>query len=143
MKKLLLVTTVLLSGLAVQAAEHTNVLLSNTRIANVKVNDSKLGLSVSYPGKDFSKVCGIEIRSDSGGIAKLAEAIIVKEDFGQANGSFKVVSRVTIDIDLADLNGSYGAWLTLETKDGSTLKQTIDRTLGEGRTVIAVTRTCQ
>ena len=142
MKKLALVTLVLLAGLTTQAAGYKDILLSHTRIANLKVNDSKLGLSLGYPGKDFSGICGIEIRSNGGGIEKLAEAIKVVKRFDQGQ-VVSVVSNVTIDIDLSDLNGAYGVWLTLETKDGSTLKQTIDKALGEDRTVIAVTRTCQ
>lgn len=146
MKKLVLVTLALLGGLAAQAADHKDVLLSNTRIASLKVNDNKLGLSISYPGKDFSKICGIEIRSDSniqnGTIQNLLDAVRIVERFSQGK-EIKVINSLTIDLDLSALNGSYGAWLTIETKDGSTLRQTIDRTLGEGRTVIAVTRTCQ
>ncbi|MES2802169.1 MAG: hypothetical protein V4654_06725 [Bdellovibrionota bacterium] len=148
MKELTLATLIFFggAGIVAQAAAHKQVLLSNVSVIDLqKVEDSVLGLSVSYPGPDYSQICGVEIRADNynanNKIDKFLEAIEIKGRFELAP-TVKVQNSSTIDMDFTSFNGVFGIWFTLETKDGSSLQSTIKKTLGENREVIVVTKTC-
>ena len=149
MKEYALATLIFLccSGIIAQASQNQDVLLSNVNTANLQVKDSEIGLSVSYPGPSISGICGIEIRSDNYNrdipIKNFLEAVEMIPRFEQQVLNPKIINAATIDIDLKHLDLGYGVWFTVKTKDGSSLKETIKRTLGENRTVIAVATTCK
>lgn len=134
------------SGIIAQAAEKQDVLLSNVNTANLQVEESEIGLSVSYPGPSISGICGVEIRADNDNrdipIKNFLDAVEMPSRFEQGLNP-KAINSTTIDIDLKHLDLGFGVWFTVKTKDGSSLKETIKRTLGENRTVIAVATTCK
>lgn len=151
MKKLAIATLILLggSGIIAQAKPFQNqeVYLSNTGVLDlVKVNENEIGIAVTYPGASISGVCALEIRSDSSNrhhsIENFLSAIVIRPRF-DFELPVKVINAVTIDIDLSAQIGSFGVWMNLATKDGSSIASTIKRTLGENRTVVVVPTSCK
>ncbi|WP_409478392.1 hypothetical protein [Pseudobdellovibrio sp. HCB154] len=134
------------SGIIAQAAPTQDVLLSNVNTASLQIEDSEIGLSVSYPGPSISGICGVEIRADNDNrhipIKNFLDAVEIRSRFEQGLKP-KDINSTTIDIDLKHLDMGFGVWFTVKTKDGSSLKEAIERTLGENRTVIALATTCK
>lgn len=148
MKVLAVATLIILagSGIIAQAAPKQHVLLSNVNTTSLQVSESEIGLSVSYPGPSISGICGVEIRADNynrhNHIEKFLDAVEITMRF-PADLDVSVVNSTTIDIDLNSHDGSYGVWFAVKTKDGSSLKETITKTLGENRKVIALASICK
>lgn len=134
------------SGIIAQAAPNQEVLLSNVNTANLQIEDSEIGLNVSYPGPSISEICGVEIRADNDNrhipIKNFLDAVEIHSRFEQGLKP-KDINATTIDISLKHLDMAFGVWFTIKTKDGSSLEETIKRTLGENRTVIAIASTCK
>lgn len=125
----------------VQAETNDEIFISNTDIVNLNINESSLAISVSYPGPSISGVCGIEIRADSYGrfqpISNFLNAITIK-DYSGATPPITIKNNMTMLIDVYNGESAYLVSFKIETKDGSSLKQTILSTLGESRKVVLV-----
>lgn len=147
-KEIAVATLIILggSGIIAQAAPSGHELISNVSLTNLAVESNELGLSVSYPGPSISGICGVEIRADNYNrhmpIQKFMDAVDIPSRFEQGINP-RVLNSTTIEIDLQHMNLSYGVWFSVKTKDGSSLKETIKKTLGENRTVVAIATTCK
>ena len=134
------------SGIIAQAKPLNHELISNVSVTNLEVDADEIGLSVSYPGPSISGICGVEIRADNYNrhmpIQKFMDAVEVPSRFEQELHP-RVIKSTTIEIDLEYMDLSYGVWFSVKTKDGSSLKETIKKTLGENRTVVAIATSCK
>lgn len=146
MKKImaLLIVSISMVGSA-QASVPEVMNISNTDMINLQTNDSKMSLSVQYPGPEISGVCGVEIRADSYNrhisIAGLLNAIEVVNDLGIAP-VVSVQNDMTVLMDLSSAKWAYGTWFSIHTKNGKSLKEVILETLGENRKVVLVAVGC-
>lgn len=149
--KLILVTWlaigVVISGSLGVARSIGTQYITNTNTINLSVKQPLIELGLSYPGPQISSLCGVELRADSYGrgtssMQDFFNAIIIKGTLG-IEPVVIVKNRMTIDIDLSAAIGSYGTWFSIETKDGSSLKDTILETLGTSRTVVIVGTVCK
>lgn len=143
--KTALITIALVAGSMAhtQSAHDETIYVSNTDIYNLGLDQKSLSIGVSYPGPRISAVCGIELRADSYGrhkpIQNLLTAIKVKHSSGH-DMNVRIINESTLLFRLPI--GGYGFWFSIETKDGSTLKQAIKDNLGNGRTVVLLGSSC-
>ena len=138
---------VVISGSLGVARSIETQYITNTNTINLSVKQPLIELGLSYPGPQISSLCGVELRGDSYGrgtssMQDFFNAIIIKGMLG-VEPVVMVKNRMTIDIDLSAAIGSYGTWFSIETKDGSSLKDTIIQTLGTSRTVVIVGTVCK
>lgn len=131
---------------AVFAADGLN--LNNTNAVNLNISKSSIDVLVSYPGEDSSGVCGLEIRADSLFRNQPISAFIAKLVItGVHNRETDVVKVMGPTLAVVPLRAnSYIDGINITTIDGSSLAETIRRTMGkngEKRRVIVVARSCK
>lgn len=126
-----------------QSTHDETIYVSNTDRHNLGLDQKSLSVGVQYTGANISGVCGIEIRADSNGRHKTIEnflsAIKIK-DSNDNDIDVRILNKLTILFRIP--TGKYVYWFSIETKDGSTLKETIKDTLGDPRTVILLGSSC-
>jgi hypothetical protein len=148
MKKILMVILLGLAGLPVQASVK-QVDVSNTDVINIAVNESSIFASISYPGPTISGICGLEIRADSWNrirpIKNLLDAVEISAPWENVQPVITVENDMTILIDLSSIANEmlYATAIQIKTKDGKSVKDVIQTTLGNDRTVVLVGRTCE
>lgn len=144
--KIMLLSVVLgLSHASMAQPTDKTLYISNTDIYDLKLNEVKASFYVPYPGANISGICGLEIRADSyrrnQEIKNFLDAIRVTFWIG-TSGEAPVEVKNDTTLFWSIPTGGYGYWFEIETKDGKTLKQTIEETLGESRTVLILGSSC-
>lgn len=143
--KTLICTLALLIGFNSQAELIDNdIHLSNTITQDLhNLDNTGLTVRVAYPGLGISGVCAIDMIADSYRrdipIQKLLEVVEISSLLGDASNA-KVVSSTIIRIPL--VLEAFVDLVTLSTKDGSSLKEAINKSLGENRRVVLMPRAC-
>lgn len=127
------------------ALANDHIRLDNTSSESLSVERNQVAVMVSYPGMNISGICDIEITADSYGrripISDLQKELIITEAFApRGESAVEVISEKTLRIPLRQ--HTYVDGVVITTKDGSTLKETIERTLGPRRTVVVMPRSC-
>lgn len=126
-----------------QSLQNETVYVSNMDVFNLDLDQNSISVNVPYPGPTISGVCGIEIRADSYGRQKAIEDFLSAINITHPSGNgleIKIINRSTLLFRFP--LGGYAFWFSIETKDGSSLKQTIKDTLGNSRTVILLGSSC-
>lgn len=142
MKKLLLLLTVLTLGQTSLALSAERTHITSTTAVSLKAETPVIGLSLPYPGKELSGLCGAEIRTSTGEITALAQAIRVLKDSGVEPVAFLSNDRKSILIDLTAASGTFVTEFSLHTIDGRNFVDVINSTLGEGVDVILIGARC-
>lgn len=131
-----------------QSSTDDAIYVSNTDIINLDLDKKSVTIAVPYPGTKISGVCGIEIRADSYGrnlaIKNFLDEILITSSFGPDRLNKikpRILNDMTIFFAIPD-NNAYGFWFSIETKNGSTLNQTIRDTLGDSRNVVLLGSSC-
>ncbi len=113
--------------------------LHNTSQVNLSLDTNAVLLNIAHPGKEVSGVCSLEIvtssRNRGEGFRNLTEELMV---FGTSHT--EVISGSILRIDLPV--GRLGASVTLKVRNGNSLKDIIDKFLGNRGTLIVRTRSC-
>lgn len=140
-----IITALLLSLAASQSFAAEDHFLENTSVKTLQNENNEMTVFVSYPGRGISGICDIEIVADSFGrqapIRNLLNALEIKSAFGSNQDSpVKVISSMTLRIPLR--TGGYTDGAVIRTKDGKSLRENIERTLGSNRTVVLMPRSC-
>ncbi len=142
--KLLIFSFAVMIGWVAAAVQPNVIDLTNTTIVDLSIEESSVGISIDYPGKEISGICSVEIVADSYGrdipVENLLERIVLESGPNHGTPAYKVVSPMVIRIDLG-LGGFQDSFL-LKTKNGETLASAIKNSLGSNRTVVLMPRTC-
>jgi hypothetical protein len=145
MKTIATVMTLILSGFSLTSqASDGWIDVENISAESLQVDLAAVSVAVSYPGKEISGICGVEIRADSWGrvdpIEKFVKAVNIASDYNDICVTVK--DAITVDVDLPHSEGLYMAAFTVKTKNGKSLKEVIRQTLGDNRTVVLIGRSC-
>jgi hypothetical protein len=121
-----------------------SILLDNTSLQSLQLNESSVRVMVSYPGHEISGVCEIEIVADSFNrnipVERLLNEIEVRSGFGEGAIAPQVVSEMALRIPL--MTGTFTDGITVTTKSGKPLKEVIESVLGKARRVVVLPRSC-
>lgn len=145
MKKIILVILICSPQFLFAKTSAPQFDIKNTDRIDLQMDVSSATFGVLYPGSDISGLCGVEIRADSFGREKSIQTFLDSLEVVKTLGVFPKVSKsndMTITIDLSDAVDSFGTWFLLKTKSGQTFRDVIVQTLGEGRTVVLIGKTC-
>ncbi len=137
--KQLILTTIFSMGITANADVH----LDPTTVFNLNDDSSSVQIMVAYPGKRSSGLCDIEIRSDRFtpvSLSKLLEKVNLTYAFHKEEKAVKSIGHNVLRIHL--MPGTYIDGFEIATKDGSSLRKTIEDVLGTERSVVAIARTC-
>ena len=142
---LLILMTVLMAAPALARNDHAGIRLTNTTQASFLVDEPGLAVAVDYPGMQISGVCAIEIVADSyrrgNAMHRLLAELEIQNFFGDSKKhGVELVNDTVLRISL--IVNTYVDGVVIVSKDGSTLKQVVERTLGKNRTVIVRPRSC-
>ncbi|MDZ4677037.1 MAG: hypothetical protein SGI74_05955 [Oligoflexia bacterium] len=142
MNKLILVTVFLTCA----AASAEMVHLNNTNVFDLNDDRNSVVIVIDYPGRRLTGLCDIEIRSDRYTpipLSKLLERVNLNHVFSEKEKPIKSVNHNILRVRL--IPDSYLDGFEISTKDGSSLRKTIQDTLGGEhgkRRVIAIARSC-
>ena len=120
------------------------VYLNNTSQVSLHKDESSMAVLVSYPGKQISGTCSIEIVLDSYWrsvpVSNLLSTMQITGSFHNAT-QVKMVSSTTLRIDL--IPQTYIDGIVIQSIDGSSLRSAIVSALGAMREVVVRPRSCE
>lgn len=142
MKKLILAAALSMASLA----NAKTMYLETTDIVSLNDDQNSLRIMVAYPGEKLSGLCDIELRSDKytpAALSKLLDKVSINHVFSKNEKQVTAVNHNVLRIAL--IPGTYLDGFEIRTKDGSSLRKTIQDTFaGEPgqRSLVAIARTC-
>jgi hypothetical protein len=141
------VITFIVSGILPLALAHAQSVktLHNIDLLDLRADDSELVVEVAAPGPRTSGICALEIRADAfdrlAPISALFDRLRFSDIFGRKDPTASMEGELTIVIGLRGLDTSYMDGISISTRDGSSLRSVIQKTLGE-RPVVIIGRAC-
>jgi hypothetical protein len=132
MKTLTLVLAGLVSGFISTAAMATEAVAAHVRITShvdVSVQNPNLQVSLSYPGRTFSGLCGLEIRASGnrGAILKFLDRVDVVQSWVPTTPTVNPHGNI-MTLDFSKASGAYLVTATIMTKNGRNLDEVIAET---------------
>lgn len=129
-------------GPKVFAQGYEPMILDNTDVVNLNINRSSLEIHLLSPGMIL---CGLEIRLDRGtelGLSQFLKAIEITDQFIDKPEIVLLKNNKTAIVDISVVPRRFGAILTIQTKEGCTLREAILRTLGVEAKIVMLGRAC-
>lgn len=126
------------------AKEVDEIYLRNTDVASLDLNTSVKKVAVAYPGREVSDVCSLDIVTDSYfrhmPISLFLDRVEILGMFHNKVRSVDASSSTVLRFQL--VARSYVDGIIIRSKNGESLKDSITKSLGAGRKVVIIPRSC-